>query len=66
MGVTVTKGYARILGSIAAVGIGLGFSVEAQAVTYLGTFNGNDCQGGFSDCYAKVERIKGRSISGLR
>ena len=52
MGVTVTKGYARILGSIAAVGIGLGFSVEAQAVTYLGTFNGNDCQGGFSDCYA--------------
>ena len=48
----MTKGYARILGSIAAFGIGLGLSVEAQAITYLGTFSGNDCTGGFSDCYA--------------
>ena len=44
--------YARFLGSIAALGIGLGLSVEAQAVTYLGTFEGTDCQGGFSNCYA--------------
>ena len=56
----------KALGAAAALGVSIGvWSAEANALTYLGNFSGNDCgAGGFSNCYATQTGTTNSSTAG--